>query len=380
MSLHHVVGHEGFLSSIASAHARSSLPASILLRGPRGVGKQRIALWIAQLTICEASQDHRPCDACGSCRMALNLEHPDIHWYFPLELPKRLTGDRLVTALEDARMQALTDLRVEPLYASHSSDVKGLYFGITQTIRKRAHLRPHMSSGQVFIIGDAELLVPQAASPEAANALLKLLEEPPGTSRFILTSSEPGRLLPTILSRTIPFHLAPISPDLIARFLSKFTDVDNKTIEWACALSQGSIGRAMGFLPDGDQKGPLESLRRQALALIEAAVAQDPGRGYEISLSYPSARARTLIPLCTFIEEWLRDLSAIVSGAGDRVFNYDERSHLQGLVTRTSINAAEIARALTEVEEARELARGNVNPQLIVNSLVRNLRHRLTAT
>ncbi len=262
MSLHPVVGHKKFLTSIASAHVRSSLPASILLHGPRGVGKQRIALWIAQLTICEAPQDQQPCNNCGPCRMAINLEHPDIHWYFPLKRPKRLTGDRLVTALEDARMQALTDLRAEPLYASHSSDVKGLYFGITRTIRKRAHLRPHMSAGQVFIIGDAELLVPQAASPEAANALLKLLEEPPGTSRFILTSSEPGRLLPTVLSRTVPLHLAPISADLITTFLSESTNVDNKTIKWACTLSQGSIGRAMGFLPDGDQEGPLESLRR----------------------------------------------------------------------------------------------------------------------
>ena len=119
---------------------------------------------------------------------------------------------------------------------------------------------------------------------------------------------------------------------------------------------------------------------RQALALIEVDVVRDPGQGYELSLSYPSSGARALIPLCTFIEEWLRDLGAIVSGAGDRVFNYDERSHLQELVARTSIRGSEIVLALTEVEQARELARGNVNPQLIINGLVRNLRRRLIAT
>tara|TARA_B100000929_G_scaffold234793_1_gene191330 strand:- start:100 stop:813 length:714 start_codon:yes stop_codon:yes gene_type:complete len=237
-----------------------------------------------------------------------------------------------------------------------------------------------MAPGQVFIIGNAELLVPQEASPEAANALLKLLEEPPGTSRFILTSSEPGRLLPTILSRTVALHVAPLGTDLIDIFLSEHTDADRETTKWACELSQGSIGRALGFLPDGQEEGPLESLRRQALALIEVAVVRDPGQGYELSLSYPSSGARALIPLCTFIEEWLRDLGAIVSGAGDRVFNFDERSHLQELVARTSIRGSEIVLALTEVEQARELARGNVNPQLIINGLVRNLRRRLIAT
>jgi len=380
MSLHPVVGHEDFLSSMARAHERTSLPSSLLLHGPRGVGKQRVALWIAQLTICERPAADGPCEKCGACRMAVKLEHPDVHWYFPLARPKRVTGDRLVTALEDARMQALEDLRAEPLYASHTADVRGLYFGITKTIRRQAHLRPNMAPGQVFIIGNAELLVPQEANPEAANALLKLLEEPPGTSRFILTSSEPGRLLPTILSRTVALHVAALGTDLVDIFLSKNTDADRGTIKWACELSQGSIGRALGFLPDGQEEGALESLRRQALALIEVAVVRDPGEGYELSLSYPSTGARSLIPLCTFIEEWLRDLGAIVSGAGDRVFNFDERSHLQELVARTSIRGSEIVLALTEVEQARELARGNVNPQLIINGLVRNLRRRLIAT
>ena len=277
-------------------------------------------------------------------------------------------------------MQALEDLRAEPLYASHTADVRGLYFGITPTIRRQAHLRPNMAAGQVFIIGNAELLVPQEASPEAANALLKLLEEPPGRSRFILTSSEPGRLLPTILSRTVALHVAPLSTDSIDIFLSEYTDADPETTKWACKLSRGSIGHALGFLPDGEEEGPLESLRRQALTLIEVAVVQDPGQGYELSLSYPPAGARALIPLCTFVEEWLRDLGAIVSGAGDQVFNFDKRSHLQELVARTSIHGPEIVLALTEVEQARELARGNVNPQLIVNGLVRNLRRRLIAT
>src|SRR5688500_7905764 len=82
----------------------------------------------------------------------------------------------------------------------------------------RAYTRPAMSAEQVFIVGDADALVVQEASQEAANALLKLLEEPPGGTRFILTSSEPGRLLPTVRSRSVPLHVGRLPGELVRLF------------------------------------------------------------------------------------------------------------------------------------------------------------------
>lgn len=377
MSLHPVVGHERARASLANALATDRLPSALLLHGARGIGKQRFALWLAQLTVC-IRPGEEPCGACPPCRMTLSLEHPDVHWYFPLPRPKGAAGDKLVDALEAARLEELVELRTQPLRSSHSEEVRGLYLGTVRNIRERAHKRPVMAPGPVFIIGDAELLVPQESSPEAANALLKLLEEPPGRARFILTSSEPGRLLPTIQSRTVPYHLTGLTEDLIAELLEAEAAVDAKTAAWAAALGQGSIGRALGFLPDGDEKGPLEKLRRHAYELVAAATSSTAAEGYTLALGHPPAGARGLVELFAFVEEWLRDLAAAATGEEDAVLNRDAVQALTRRASEAGIVPFDVTRAFASVERARELAYGNVNPQLIVHGLLQDLRPVLT--
>jgi DNA polymerase-3 subunit delta' len=375
--LHPVVGHEKARAALARAHAAGGLPDALLVHGLRGVGKQRLAHWIAQLRVCERAGTEGPCGACRPCRLALALEHPDIHWYFPLPRPKGASGDRLADALESARADALAELRAHPLRPSQADELRGLYLGLVQGLRRRAHITPTMAPVQVFLIADAEYLVPQEASQEAANALLKLLEEPPGGSRFILTSGEPGRLLPTIRSRTVPLHLSPLPQSTVASFLEERRGVDADTARWAAELSQGSIGRALGFLPDGEEPGPLEALRREALVIVEAALADARAPGWSAALGYAPARARTMVELFAFVEEWLRDVAAVAAGAEERVRSRDVLPRLRKLVRGAGVEAAAAAAALPAVEEARELARGNVNPQLIVSGLVRRLRRSL---
>jgi DNA polymerase-3 subunit delta' len=373
LSLHPVLGHEEVRRSLASAYRADALPGSLLLHGARGVGKQHLALWLARLVVC-ADPGDGPCEVCGACRMASSLEHPDIHWYFPLERPKKVSGDRLVDALETARHQKLAEYRADPLRSSWSDEVRGIYLGAVTNLRSRAHKRPTMADGPVFIVGEAERLVPQESSPEAANALLKLLEEPPGEARFILTSSEPGMLLPTIRSRTVPLHVPPLTREQVAGFLEAHTDLDAKVAAWAADLSQGSPGRAFGFLPEDGEPGPLEQLRRRALDLVVTAATGEVSAGYAQAISFPPAGARRLVDLFAFVEEWLRDLGATAAGAEDRVFNLDAAQKLRDCVQAASISAVDVPAAFAAVERARELARGNVNPQLVVNGLLRDLR------
>lgn len=371
MTLRAVVGHEKARGALAGAHARQALPAALLIHGARGIGKQRLALWLAQLLVCERPNP-QPCGTCTPCRMTMALEHPDVHWYFPLRRPKGASGDKLVEALEDARQETLAEIREQPLQASHSDDVRGLYLGMVRHIRARAHKRPVMATGQVFIVGDAELLVPQESSPEAANALLKLLEEPPGSARFLLTSSEPGRLLPTILSRTVPLHLTRLSDEDVAAFLEREAHTEHEVASRAAALAQGSPGRALGFLPDGDDLGPLDALRRRALEILTAATAPHASAGYSLALGFPPAGARSLMELFAFVEEWLRDLAAVAAGAD--ALNADARETLERRIGETSLTPFDVARAFGCVERARQLALANVNPQLVVSGLVRDLR------
>jgi len=378
LSLHPLLGHESVREALASAHARQALPAALLMHGARGAGKQRLALWLARLLVCQ-NPSSGPCDRCGPCRMASSLKHPDIHWYFPLARPKKVSGDRLVDALEDARLEAIADIRVDSLRPSHSDEVRGLYLGTVRNIRARAYKRPTMAPGPVFIVGDAEFLVPQEASPEAANALLKILEEPPGSAHFILTSSEPGLLLPTIRSRTVHVHVGALPDEDVAGFLKEHAGVDATVASWAATLAHGSVGRALGFLPEDGEPGPLESLRWQAFDLVMAATTKQVASGYGIALGFPPAGARKLMQLFAFVDEWLRDLGAAAAGADDLIFNRDALGRLKKHVAEAEIDAVDVPMAFSKVEVARELARGNVNPQLVVSGLILEIRTALAA-
>jgi DNA polymerase-3 subunit delta' len=240
-------------------------------------------------------------------------------------------------------------------------------------------MRPVMAKGPVFIIGEAEALVPQEASPEAANALLKMLEEPPGSARFVLTTSEAGLLPATIPSRTVPLHLAPLSTEEVDAFLRTRAGVDAKTASRAAALSQGSIGRALGFVPAEEEEGPLEGLRRQAFDIVAAAASVRASDAHAVALRFPPAGARALADLFTFVEEWLRDLAAVAAGMRHAAWHQDALGALDRLVAQAHLTSFQIAEAFARVERARELAIANVNPQLVVGALVRDLRAALAA-
>ena len=362
-------GHDELRASLRRALSRGTLPATVLIHGMPGCGKQSLALWLARTHLC--SGDPAPCDACTSCRLALRLEHPDIHWYFPLPRPKgNPSPRRLAELLETARHERLAKARREPLRAEDGTEVRGIYLATVLTIRKLAHRRPAMSPEQFFVVGDAEHLVPQEASPEAANALLKLLEEPPAGSRFILTSSRPGGLLDTIRSRALPIHLPQLDNAEVASFLREECGADAEAANRAASLSQGSIGAALGHL-DGD--GVPSRNRERALALLRAVVGGHRAECYRAALDFGPAGARGLLGLLASLQLWIRDLGAAALDREDRVVNRGELVFLRDTARRLEIAPHRIARAVSQVEKARILAQGNVNPQLFMAALLLGL-------
>jgi DNA polymerase-3 subunit delta' len=377
--LHPVWGHEAVRGVLGRARRDDRFPSALLLHGPRGVGKQRLALWAGQLLLCERPGE-APCDACHSCRLALRLQHPDLHWHFPLARPKGVAADRLGDALEQERAEQLERWRESPvgLPEREPNESYGIYLAAVQMIRRRAQSRPAMGAEQVFVIGEAEELVTQEASQEAANALLKLLEEPPRGTRLILTSSQPGRLLPTVRSRTVPIHVSPLRLEDVRRFLAEHAGVDDAAAERAARAGVGSIGRALGFLPgEKGEPGPLERKRRQALGLLRAALSAKREDAFALALSFPATGARQLAELLDFLDEAIRDLGAAAAGASERVTNPDGAELLGQGTQVAAVHPSDAARALAIVERARELARGNVNPQLLVAGLTQELRRTL---
>lgn len=349
MSLRPLYGHDAIRDRLSQAVRAGRLPQAILLHGPRGVGKQRLGLWLGQLILCE--QDGRePCGTCRSCRMAENLSHPDLHWFIPLEPSKKAgDADKQVELVEAALADELAVRRERPLYGS----VSGLANHSVASVRlllRRIVLTPAMGKRKVFLIGDAERLIPQQANPEAANALLKALEEPPADSVLILTASEPDKLLPTVLSRVVRTRVLSV-PDSVVTSFAQAELPDLKNQARAVAHSEGCIGRLLAQLP--------------------AAVAG----GWDATEAFQNA---------------LRGTSADRYAAALRQAPYQARGGftdmLDGLVERlrreakTGGDTGRIAEAIALVLEARERAQGNVNPQLLTAVLSTDLSAGLAAT
>ncbi len=379
VTLHALEGHERPREALGRAHSKNGLPAVLLLHGPKGVGKQRLALWTGQLILCERASGE-PCGECRSCRMSLRLEHPDLLWYFPIKRPpSKGSRERDREAAEEVRSEIIARVRENALVPSYSEDPLGLHLATVRNLKKEASRGPAVGTRRVFVLAEAQELVSQEASPEAANALLKLLEEPPDSCRFVLTSSEPGRLLPTVESRTTSLHVPSLPEDDVARFLSRFTEASPEEIDKATKLSAGSIGRALGYLPDQDDPGPLERIRQDAFALLRAALSDHPADRFAAALSRPPSGARGLHELFQSLETWLRDLSALASYRDAPVLNLDARAWLLKTVESRSIDPFRPAECVTVVERARSLAAGNVNPQLILSWLLADLHDALAS-
>ena len=379
MTLHPHWGHQELMAALARARQEGSLPSALLIHGPRGVGKQHLALWLARLILCQSPSPSGPCDTCHACGLAGRIEHPDLHWYFPLPRPKNAsTPEKLARALEEARAEVLDSWRAQPLQAVGDDEAKSLYLAAARTLRKKAHRRPSMGGYQVFLIAQAESLAPQESSSEAANALLKLLEEPPEGTVLILTSAEPGRLLPTIRSRTTQVHLPPLARDEVSAFFRQHARLDRDEADRIADLSRGSIGRGLGFSRDGEEPGLLEQTRSDALRLLAAALAPAPDQRIKAALNFKPVGARGLRDLLNFLEESLGELARAASGLPIAGATPKESEYFKKTVGRLGIRPSQVPEAVRRVDEARQMAAGNVNPQLVVFGLLHDLRKELS--
>lgn len=358
-----IAGHEAARQRLTAAADSGRLPQSMLFHGPAGIGKQRLALWLGRLLLCERRSG---CGECQSCRLADRLEHPDLHWYFPIERPKRVSGPaKLREALETARLTEVERRREEPLVPAESDGPRGIYLEAVQKMRERARSRPALGERAAFVVGDAETMVPQAASPAAANAFLKLLEEPPRDTFFILTSARPGALLPTVRSRVLSIRVAPLREDEVGAFLRQEAGWTDTEANRVARVSHGSIGRALRQR-ESDGSGAHE----RADELLAAALASRKER-LEFLVGLPAARARTeFAGILEAVEERLRDITCLALDRPEATFDAEGARRVLG---DREIPVDALARVTDRIEEARAAARGNVNPQAIASVLLMEL-------
>jgi len=360
MSLRPVYGHQAIRHRLATAAAEGRLPASLLLQGPRGVGKQRLALWLGQLLLCDQALSERaiePCGQCPQCRYAERGMHPDLHWVFPRARLKESDPDAQ-DAKEDLGEAIAERMAADGLWGP-SNGTEAIYKYMMQMVVQHAARRPAMARRAVFVLGDAERMVPQESSPESANMLLKLLEEPPPGTTLILTSSEPGTLLPTIRSRVVSVRVPALGR----------ADVD-------AFLNDAAVARALSRVPREEQLAraggtpgalfggePMQGAFTSARLLLEAALAP----------STPDGQAQRL------------KVAAKQGVAGARgAFSdmLDALTHLLHARTQQLVaqgaerEARRTTMAIPVVERAKELTQRNAMPNLQTAALLADL-HRL---
>lgn len=352
MTLVSLYGHEDLRSRLSKSAEAGTLPASLLFHGPRGVGKQRLALWLAQLILCEISP--RPCGKCRNCQYSLALTHPDLHWYFPRPRLKDADPD-----LQDVRgdyREAVSERATNGgLYASPPGN-EGIYVATVRAIVQEAAISPAMAKRKVFIIGDAERMVSQEGADQAANAFLKMLEEPSEKTTIILTSSEPGALLPTIRSRSVAVRVPLLTDASVREFLADpvVSAALDKTGAPASINERAQLAAsAPGTLFGGEAKGKAMASARR---LVDAATAPLASTRYAAAMSVGAAGARgaftdILDSLVIILGERMR--AALHDGNEDR--------------------ALAASRAADAVGQAKIRAGGNVNPQLITSGLLKDL-------
>jgi DNA polymerase-3 subunit delta' len=337
MPLRDVIGHARLVGLLARAVARDTLPPALLLAGPAGVGKRRVALAVASAINCLDPVLGGPLerDACGKCPACRRIErgvHPDVVLLEP--------GDSGTIKIEAVR-----------------------------DVIDRAGFRPFEGRRRVVVIDEADALMHQAQ-----NALLKTLEEPPSASSFMLVSSLPDALLDTVRSRCPRLRFGPLPVADVAAALVRDHGFDAAEARAAADASDGSIGGALAA-----QGADLVEAREAAATLLrQMARGGDPARRLDSAKHLapqkgtPGSDRDQLAACLRALSSLLRDLGVLASRVDAQALaNADMAGELQAM--SRAYDADRSLRAYAAVDKALAALERNAAPKIVADWLVLEL-------
>ncbi len=321
-----VIGQDKILSLLDYGLKTDAIAHAYLLAGPRHVGKGTLAINLAQALNCDGPE--LPCGQCRSCQRILEGKHADVT---PIGLDSK------------------TEIGID--------DIRGL--------QRLANLPPYEGKCKVFIIDDAEYL-----STEAANSLLKILEEPPPMVVWLLLAAEEEHLLPTIISRCQRLELKPVPSERVQEVLINSYKVDADKAKLLAQLCHGRLGWAVSTLANGDI---LEQRSRRIDKLVSVWTANLEQRfayAQELASQFSQNR-KDEAEIIEMWRDWWRDLMLIKGGCGEDIINVDYVTTLEEQARGLSLS--EIKEFLANLGLLQEDISKNVNPRLAWEWLMLNL-------
>lgn len=352
------IGNQTLASSLLRMLAEDRLPQTLLFAGPRGVGKATLARFLAAAANCT---EQGPADFCGECSSCQRILVAD--------LSSKENRDLLAEREKmpaNKRADAPLIVSTHPDFLTFPPDGPMRMIGIEQARQLRNAAQYNASEGRrrVFLIDEAD-----RANDDAANSLLKTLEEPGPQLTIILTAENPYELLPTIRSRSVPFYFSPLSVEEMQSFFEAREDLGIAERERLASWAQGSPGRALEIDPDA-----YIERRRALLAMLETSLdTKNFGHALAGTETLGRRAKEKLEALVEILQALLSDILRLRHGMGG-IVNEDIASGLEKLAKKADFDwVVEASEGLEELDLYR---RRNIQKQVALEALTIRLRRR----
>ncbi len=322
MTFESIIGQERAIRLLSRMLQNGRLAHALLFTGIDGSGRQTTAKALAMALNCANPVGVSACGVCRSCQKVISGNHPDV-------------------------------IIVRP---------SGAFIKIDQARALRKHLRfaPLERGRRVIIVNDA-----QTMNPEASNAMLKILEEPPNDTHIILTASQTTDLLPTIVSRCQNIHFRPIPVGKIAEVLVAQDNLDQDTATALAILAKGSLGRVLS----ADAKKWM-AWREQFLGRVGSLSRQSVEELFVFAEALANDKAN-LEDALDIMTTWFRDV-LMCKFQPEKVLNGDVMESLQGASKEFSVD--EILEKMAAVSATQWAILKRVNPRLALEVMMLRLR------
>lgn len=319
-----IKGHSRPIGILQRALATDHVHHAYLFTGPEGVGKGMVAQAFARALNCVGPPDARPCEACTHCTRAVEGNHPDMR------------------VIRPDTSKARPIIKIE----------------VVRDLLRQVHYRPYEARRRVIVVDDAE-----AMTEEAANAMLKTLEEPTGETIFILVTARSRQLLTTIISRCQLVRFAPLPRELVRSHLVAEAGMEEGLAEVCAAFCEGSIGSALAL----GGEGVLEARR----VLIESVAELSEGDALDViglASRYGRGGSESLQALLESLKTFYRDVVLVRSGASwSRVVNVDLRPLVSRAASHLTVDRA--IRHIEKIDAVQSGLRAYVDAHLLLEDL-----------
>ena len=316
-----VVGHKDILKYISSAVENNRVSHAYILNGERGSGKKMLANLFAMTLLCETG-DNEPCGKCHSCKQAESGNHPDII---------RVTHEKPNSISVD-------DIRTQ--------------------VNNTVDIKPYQGPYKIYIIPQADMMTPQAQ-----NAILKTIEEPPSYAVFLLLTENAETLLPTINSRCVMLKLRNIKDTLIKKYLMENLEIPDYKADMCTAFAQGNMGRAI-MLANSDH---FNEIREEAVQLLKH-ISEMELNEIVAAVKNISVYKLEITDYLDIIMIWYRDVLLYKATKEiDKVVFKDQLQSIKEQARKSSYEGIELI--LESLEKAKARLKANVNFDLVMELL-----------